>query len=473
MTLLRAALVALLTTGPAAAQITPEQVWTAWQGLGQGAGYQITATGQRRDGASLLLDGVEIAGLAPTASFRAPLGQVVMRDLGNGSVEVTMPPAFDMAVSVTAPGRDAVELSVSVEQEGYVAIVSGTPQAPRHAVSANALTIGVSGPAAGGAGPAVDVVVSLGGIRGTTALVPGAPMGVDYDLAIDAVELSVATDSPAGEGRVELMVTAQAVTTQFQGTVPGGIFPGMTPADAMAAGLRGTGRYDAGAIEFGLDLAGPAGATTVAGAAAGGSVDFGLDEAGLTYRTGLLGLEVSASGAMVPVPSLDLAIAEYSFGLTLPLARTQAPADFAVLFRLAGLVVSDATWAMIDPTGALPRDPASVVLEAKGKATPAQTPDGLALVGQVDSVAIDALEVSLAGAALAGADRRSSRRRMRPDGAAVFMQRCRARYADIAAHARRADRSTRLRRGRAAGKAGRTAPKAWTSGRGRCRGCGC
>lgn len=397
MSALRAALVTLLATGPAAAQVTPEQVWVIWQAIGEGAGYRITATDQRREGAALVLDGVAVSATAPLATLRAPLGQVVMRDLGNGTVEITIPPSFDMAMTSQRPDRDPVDLSVSVQQDGYVAVASGTPEAPRFAVSANALTFGLKAPAAGDA----EVVVSLNGLRGSAELVPGAAPEVSYDLAVDAMTLSAATASPTGGGRADLRVTARAMTAWFHGTLPVGVYPGMPPAEMMAAGLRGSGGYKAGMIDFGLDMPGVGGVTTITGSAGGGSVDFGLDDGGLTYRTGLTGLNISASGGMVPLPSLDLAIDDYALDLTMPLARTEIPADFSVLLRLDGLSVPEATWAMIDPGGILPRDPGSVALDVKGKATvfdPAATDQP---PGQVDSVTLDRLAVSVAGATLA------------------------------------------------------------------------
>lgn len=401
------ALLVGLLAGPAAAQITPEQVWDHWRSLATASGYDMTLTAQRRDGDRLVLDGVQATMLTDTMALRMPVGQVIMRDRGDGSVEVTMEPAFDIGVTITEPDSEPVEMTVTVEQDGYVVVVSGTPAAPRHDVTAESLTIGLAAPMVNGAEMPMDMVVSLGGLRGSTILSQGTPMGITYDLSAEAMELAVSSEDPKGEGTFDLSVGAQALTSRFDGTLPGAIAPGTALSDAMAAGLRGKGGYSAGAIEFGMDLTSRGVATSVAGTATSGSVDVALDPAGLTYRTGLTGLDVTASGGAIPFPELTFSLADYALGLTMPLTKSAEPSDFGLLIKLVDLVVAEDVWAMFDPTATLPRDPASLVLDAKGKATlfhdltspeAEQTP----AFGQVNSLSLDALQLKAAGADLTG-----------------------------------------------------------------------
>jgi len=405
--LLRASVVLGLLAGPASAQVTPEQVWTFWQGLAQGAGYQMTATAQRRDGARLILDGVEAAQISATTSFRAPVGQVVMRDLGDGTVEITVPPRFEITMAIREPDRDPVDMALTVEQDGYVTVVSGTPEAPRYTVSADALTVTVPNPVVDGKAMPMDLVVTLGGIRGATLMVPGAPFALSYDLSAEAIEIAMSAEDPQGDGTFDLSVGAQSLASQFEGTLPATIAPGTPLSDAMAAGLRGSGSYGAQAIDFGMDLTGKGGTTSVAGSAAGGMVDFGLDPAGLRYRTGLTGLAVAASGAGIPVPDLQFSMAEYALGLTMPLVKSDTPSDFGFLLRLVDLVVSDDVWALVDPQAALPRDPATLILDTTGKVTlfhdlTSPEAERAPVPGQVEQVTIDALQLKAMGADLTG-----------------------------------------------------------------------
>lgn len=405
-----ASIAACLVAAPAQAQVTPEQVWAFWQGMAQGAGYSMTAEAQRREGDRLVLDNVVTAMLTDTAAMRAPIGQVVMRDRGDGSVEVTLPPAFEMTMTVTEPERDPVQMVVGVKMENHLTVVSGTPEAPRYAVSADAVAVALSGPEVNGAALPMDMQVVLTGIKGTSALTPGASIKVVYDATIGAVELAVSADKPEGNGTFDLSMGVSDVATRFDGTLPADAAPNAELPAMLAAGLRGTGGYSTGAIEFGFDLSEDGKDTSVEGSAEASRIAFGLDPAGLSYQTSVSGVAVSASGGNIPFPQLDIALGEYALGLTLPLVKSDTPSDFAVLMRLVDLVLPEDVWAMVDSAASLPRDPATLVVDLKGKArlfedltsTSAAAAQPGTPPGEVQALTIDALQVKVAGADLTG-----------------------------------------------------------------------
>ena len=75
------------------------------------------------------------------------------------------------------------------------------------------------------------------------------------------------------------------------------------------------------------------------------------------------------SSPEIPFPELKLGYDEAAFNLVIPVSKSDQPADFALLTRLVGFTISDEIWGMVDPTGALPHDPATVIVDTKGKAT--------------------------------------------------------------------------------------------------------
>ena len=396
-----AAFAAALAAGPAAAQVTPEQVWTAWKGLAGDMGYTLTATAERRDGDRLVLDGVLATMLAETHAMRAPMGQVVLRDRGDGTVEITLEPAFDITMTVTEPDSEPVEMALSLEQEGYTAVVSGTPEALAYDFSAAALTIGMSAPRVDGKEMPLDMTVTLGGLAGSARTLPGDPMGLASDLSAEALELAVSAENPEGEGTFDLSLGAEALQSSFQGAMP------QAPAQAMTAGLTGKGSYGTGPIEFAFDVDDKGKTSSVAGRAAGSGVEFGLDPAGLSYRGTVTGAEVTLAGSDIPFPQLTVTLGEYTMGLTMPLTRSDTAADFALLLRLVDLGLPDEIWSMLDPAASLPRDPATLVLDTSGKVQlfhdlTSPEAQGEGAPGQVESVTINALQLKAAGADLTG-----------------------------------------------------------------------
>jgi hypothetical protein len=97
-----------------------------------------------------------------------------------------------------------------------------------------------------------------------------------------------------------------------------------------------------------------------------------------------------------------------SFTLVVPVVAPEG-GDYQIAMNLGNLVVGDAAWAMFDPSGALPRDPANLSIDVAGKAkmdlpalmdaesTGATAPDPEPL-----SLDLRDLAIKVAGAALTG-----------------------------------------------------------------------
>jgi len=107
-----------------------------------------------------------------------------------------------------------------------------------------------------------------------------------------------------------------------------------------------------------------------------------------------------------------MGIKKMAFGLTMPLTKDEEPQDFGLNLTLADFTLSDAIWALFDPTGKLPRDPANLALDLAGKASVlvdimdsaqmAKIEDGDAEPVQLNALTLNSLLLSLAGAELTG-----------------------------------------------------------------------
>ncbi|MCE8421699.1 DUF2125 domain-containing protein, partial [Rhodovulum sulfidophilum] len=109
-------------------------------------------------------------------------------------------------------------------------------------------------------------------------------------------------------------------------------------------------------------------------------------------------------------PQFNMSYAEAAFQLLTPVTTSEAAQDFRLLTRLVNFKVSDEIWAMFDPQAQLPRDPATLVLDAKGKARldidlldPKQVETlGEKAPGQIEALDLDQLQLTIAGADLTG-----------------------------------------------------------------------
>ncbi|MEM6342196.1 MAG: DUF2125 domain-containing protein, partial [Pseudomonadota bacterium] len=143
----------------------------------------------------------------------------------------------------------------------------------------------------------------------------------------------------------------------------------------------------------------------------GGSYDVTLGQGGLSYAIGVTGMTLFAQGADIPVP-VEIAFGEAGFNVTMPLAQSEEEQDFALGLKLGDFTVSDLLWGMFDPTGQLPRDPATLALDLSGKARvflDLLDPEQMVVVetdgkmpGELNSLSLNEMRLRLAGAELTG-----------------------------------------------------------------------
>lgn len=79
-------------------------------------------------------------------------------------------------------------------------------------------------------------------------------------------------------------------------------------------------------------------------------------------------MAISVSGSTIPVPALAMTYGEAAFNLLMPVSKSDVPGDFALLTKLIDFKLSDDVWSLLDPEKILPRDAATIVIDAKGKA---------------------------------------------------------------------------------------------------------
>ena len=102
-------------------------------------------------------------------------------------------------------------------------------------------------------------------------------------------------------------------------------------------------------------------------------------------------------------------MAKGAFNLAMPVVKSDDPQNFAFGITLGDFVMSDMIWGIFDPTGQLPRDPATIELDLTGQAkllVDYLDPEAAAQLagppGEVNTLAVNTLVVDAAGARLEG-----------------------------------------------------------------------
>ncbi len=143
----------------------------------------------------------------------------------------------------------------------------------------------------------------------------------------------------------------------------------------------------------------------------GSSMHMSLDATKVGYGFSLSDWRMSLMGSDIPLP-INFSTAKTGIEFSMPITKSDIPQDFGTSIELVDFAPDDMIWSMLDPTGGLPHDPATIILNLAGKANwlvdildPANAE---ALSGdkppfELQALSINDLKVAAAGAELTGA----------------------------------------------------------------------
>lgn len=353
----------------ASAEVTPQEVWASWQAMATSAGQELTVGNTADSG-----DVVEVTDLAITykdemgGSGSVSFDTLVFKDNGDGTVTVTMPESYpiQMAFPQSNDGPSAIKLTVA--QPGAVIVAGGSASDTSYEITAPTMTVTLD-EVTDEAGKVLDTEASMAMTEvagGYLVTKTGETMGLDSTLGAKSavLNLSGGADDGGGTGTVSVSLADLKLATK-------GNFLNPELMANMAAALNGGFTMDSsvsfGAMAMDVDVTDPSGPTKVVANATGGSFDVALDKTRLNYGTALNGAKFTVSGAEIPFPQVEVAFAESAFNVDMPVSKSDSPQDFSYLTKVVDFTVSEDVWGLFDPAGTLARDPATIIVDLKGK----------------------------------------------------------------------------------------------------------
>jgi hypothetical protein len=400
---------ALLVSAPVSAQVTPEQVWQNWKELSAGYGQTLTTGAETREGDTLTVTDVVLASEADGVTTRAEVERIVFRDRGDGTVEITMSPQIPMTAVSDAPGEEAFTLNVTLDQPGLVILASASEAETRYDFTAPAVTMTLDAPATEADRSATAAELALEALAGNYAVTSSDLSRITSDVTADRLRLKLDATDPDAEagGTVSLTTTLSGIAGQSAGA--------MLPAEqmedmaaALAAGFATEGSMSYQGADYSLDLNETSGTTQSSGKFGPGSVTFAMDKDRMAYAGTAAAAEITVSGSNIPVPEIGVSYTEGAFDFLMPVSRSDTPQDFRLLTRIVDLALSDEVWGMFDPSAALPRDPATLVIDLDGQARwlidlfAPEAAEMETVPGELNALTVNDVTLRAAGASLAG-----------------------------------------------------------------------
>jgi hypothetical protein len=403
---------ALAAAAPAFADVDAQELWAEWQA-------QIAATGQTMTTESVTetADGLVISGLTTTnvqadVTSTGSIDQVTLTENADGTVSVEMSEVYRLRTQTDAGTGPAFDVSMEMRHQGLEVTVSGTPAARQYDYSADSMIftteqITVDGESEG----MFDLDFTISDLV-AQYLFEGADVDdVSFTSTseLGGVTGTIDAAAPDGEaGNFKLSFNMGATTSSGSGTLGS-----MAALSQMSSGgvlpeefdLEGQASYDR--LSYEMTFEDPTTSFNMAFANEGGDLGVAFGPSGLTYDLSSENVTSTVQTSEFPLP-IEVSAASAAFLLTIPMMPEPEPSDMALQLNYQELTVNDALWGMIDPGAAIPRDPATLVLDVTGQVQMlvnlmAGDPSAFqGPPGELRDVTLNELEVSVAGASLTG-----------------------------------------------------------------------
>jgi len=398
----------LLGTTALHADVTAEDVWKGMTDYYTALGQSVATGSKEMQGDTLVIADAVFASNVPEGSFSATFGEIRLRELGDGRVEVTFPNEIPIQMLTKPASGESVDMGMKFAQSGTSIIVSGTPEDTVYDLTAPEMAFTVDGMKVDGTAVPLTVNVKLAGSSGRYHMTTGVGRKVTSDMTVEKLDFAFAGQDPEGKSDFSASGSLTGLGGRSDATIPEGV--DMTDMNvALQAGLDMSGNFAFTGVGYVVDIVDAAETMHVQSTGGGGTLHFKMSKGGLAYGGSGNDANISMQISSLPVP-IDMSVAETAFDISLPVTKDEAAQPFSALVKLVDLKVSDGLWSMFDPTSQLPRDPATLIVDLAGSAkmainifdpkeaeTIAGTPPG-----ELEALDIRELKVSAVGAELTG-----------------------------------------------------------------------
>lgn len=415
MRMLRFAIPALVaslaSTAPAAwADVSAEDVWESWKAMAARLGQTLDVESERAAGDALTLTGVTTTFASPEGEATATLSEIVLSDLGDGTVSIAMPAEYPFTFSASGPDDEAVEAKGRILQGGLAILASGDPGAIGYDYTAPSIGIVIDEVVDSGEAMDFDLTANLSLVEGSYRVEEGSPQSIASAFVAEALSVTFAAREANDGPAVNVSVTMRDIENTSTGTFSP-LLAGQDLTAALRAGGTASGVFTTGGSDYSVNVADPETPFTLSGTGQGGRFEMDLSPEAANYTGTSTGAAMELQLHAMPFPPFNFEIAEMGHETSLPIDAATEPGNFGMKLSLLDLAIGESAWSMIDAAGQLPRDPASLVLDLSGEGTFAldlTDPEAAAQVDPFevaegfDSLAINRLSLAVLGAELNG-----------------------------------------------------------------------
>lgn len=365
-TLMGASVAWLVMTGTALADVTAAEVWDSWKEYAESIGQSIEVGSETSDSGTLTLRDVKIGMEVPDASMSGTLEMLELRERGDGTVMITMSQDYPLAVSMNPPDGEALDLGLVIRQDGMALIASGGDGEISYDYTASELSVDVDSMFVGGQNVAPTIRFVMSNLDGNYGMAAGDVRRIDSAMTAGAMTVDVDFVDPKSGAQMVMTGTVEQLSSESAATLPM-VIDMEDPSWVFGDDFGATGSISTGAADYTMTMDDGTDRFAATGGSDSSTLQFSLLDSVVSYGGTSTGMEYRLSGSQIPFPEVAIGMEETEFDLTMPLKKTEDPADFGLLTKIVGLTVSDEIWSMFDPGQVLPRDAATAIIDVSGK----------------------------------------------------------------------------------------------------------
>lgn len=419
-----------LIPSTALADVTPRDVWQNWQAYFAAMGGTLQAE-LTEEGSTLTAKGFAAEFNLPMGFGQAQMtmGDLVMQDNGDGTVTMIWPDALPVtgALSLTAPEMTGdASFDITLNAEGNKMLAKGQPgdieyswNIPSYDMVFNDFSLSgdfLQAPELAAMGEfTITAAMKVADNVGTMRITEGDLVTVAMDGGYGAISFDFAMDTGAGLTGT-LTGSGDSGRSVAELALPaGGTALTELPA-ALRAGLRAAFKVETtGDKSFEEMRQGDEVLYYTRESMGRSDFSLTLGQDGVALKGTVQDHHVESTGDMefrLPF-AVTLDTAEWSGRVAMPLLQADAAQDAALVLRGTDVKPSEDLWALIDPAATLPREPVQLNIDLAARISPVvdllnfPALEELDRTGEMpvrlDALDIAALDISAAGAAIAGA----------------------------------------------------------------------
>lgn len=361
---------ALASASPAMAETSAAELWAEWQAQSELSGQTVTADVTETDNGLTLSNFTTVFDEDDSFSVRGAIDQIQLIENADGTVTVTYSELYSITFTFEIdPGDPPGNIELQMRHENLNMNVSGDAGARVYSYTADSITI-TDGAIWGGDGqpPMIDVDMVMTDIATTYNLSGSDPETMRFTSEGSVGGLSLVMEiapAPPEQGYLKAALMIGPMQATSEGTLLS--LASLNELDgALPEGIQIAGSTTYGPFGFEMMFEEPGESFTLLYSNDGGSVGASVSSEMLTYDIAATGANARFVSGEFPVP-MELSVGSSEIVLSMPLAAADDPQDMNLRLGVQDIVVGEALLSMVDPGQALPRDPASLLLDATGQ----------------------------------------------------------------------------------------------------------